>query len=690
MSKRIQMPLRTSMADLKILCGALALGIAALSCGKDSTGPVAPGKPSAVVIVSGDGQTATVGTELSAPVVVRVTDDAGTPVPGQLINFRVVSGNGSVFAGSSLTNAAGEARERWTLGTIVADDQKLEARAVDPTSGEAIVFATFHATAVAGPAASMSRASEDKTGGTAGGPPAVQPAVHIADQYGNSVSGAAVTFAVVSGGGSINGSNQASVPTNASGVATATGWVLGPSVGTNALSASVSGIAGSPISFLATANAGAPATVTISPENVSLLAYNQQLTAVTKDANGNVVTGASLTWISSNPSVATVDENGVVTAISDGTASITATTNGKTGTATVNVLPWTFSSITLGSRHTCALTGSSNTAYCWGLSSFGELGNGTESYSHVPSAVLNVTTYASLDAGNAESCGVRADGSVYCWGLTSPGPRIGNIHSTTPVGVTNGIQTVSVGGGSVCVLSAAGDAKCRGYNQTGQLGDGTTSDRSSLVPVSGGLQFSSIAVGQTTCAVSLNGTAYCWGDNRFGQVGDGTFTQRLTPTAVQGGLVFNAISTSGSHSCGLSTDGTAYCWGNNESGQLGDGTTLGDPNLQGRSTPQPVSTALKFTAVTANGAHTCASTSSGAAYCWGNNDFGQLGNGTLDRRLSPVAVQGGLLFTSISAGGGSTCGVSGGKAYCWGLNDWGQIGDGTRNNRLFPTPVRRP
>ena len=175
-----------------------------------------------------------------------------------------------------------------------------------------------------------------------------------------------------------------------------------------------------------------------------------------------------------------------------------------------------------------------------------------------------------------------------------------------------------------------------------------------------------------TCGVSASGAAYCWGDNVFGQLGDGAATSpwyRPSPAPVAGGLRFTTLSAGVWHTCGVTTDGAAYCWGDNFFGQLGDGTTAG------RTTPVAVAGGLRFAAVTAGSFHTCGLTTSGTAYCWGDNQNGQLGDGTTDRRAAPVPVVGGLRFSTISAGHGHTCGViAGGVAVCWGDNSSGQLG----------------
>jgi hypothetical protein len=125
---------------------------AVLGCQKDPAAPAPHLLAAKIIIVVGDSQAGTVHAALPAPVVVRVLDDSQRPMHGQLVNFVVTSGGGHVFAGSALTDTSGEARELWTLGDT-AGIQHLAARAVDPTTGEAITFAEIVAIAHAGPLA---------------------------------------------------------------------------------------------------------------------------------------------------------------------------------------------------------------------------------------------------------------------------------------------------------------------------------------------------------------------------------------------------------------------------------------------------------------------------------------------------------------------------------------------------------
>jgi len=301
--------------------------------------------------------------------------------------------------------------------------------------------------------------------------------------------------------------------------------------------------------------------------------------------------------------------------------------------------------------------------------------------------------FAAMDQGMSYGCGLTPGGAAFCWGNNAEG-ELGDgttTQRTVPTSVAGGLTftAISAGGQHSCGLDSAGLAYCWGSNVYGQLGDGTTTDRLTPVAVVGGFSYSMIAAGeQYTCGVQAStGLLYCWGRNTNGQLGDGTTADRNTLGPVEGveGLAFGSVSAAiGQHTCAVTTTGAAYCWGRNTNGQLGDGSTTD------RLTPVAVSGGLTFSIVSASAnEHTCGVTTGGQAYCWGWNNFGALGDGTTTTRTSPTAVAGGLTFAAVSGGAnGFTCGlISGGAAYCWGLNNVGQLGDGTTTTRLTPVPV---
>lgn len=268
----------------------LVLGLAGLAA--CDNGPTAAGPPAQLDVVSGNDQQGTVGQELSQPLVVKVLDENGRPVRDQIVNFRVTRGGGTVFAGSATTNRDGVAQERWTLGTV-ADSQRVEARAVDPETGAAIVFATFRAMARAAAAASIAPVQATMTGmpGTAA---ADSAAAVVKDAHGNPVSGVAVTWAVTAGGGSVS---PATSTTNAQGIARAQ-WTLGGSVvAPQTLRASAG--ASMNASFTATAALGAGATLTAvsggGQTSVILTEFGEPLVVEVRQ-NGVLVEGAQVQW----------------------------------------------------------------------------------------------------------------------------------------------------------------------------------------------------------------------------------------------------------------------------------------------------------------------------------------------------------------------------------------------------------
>lgn len=193
-----------------------------------------------------------------------------------------------------------------------------------------------------------------------------------------------------------------------------------------------------------------------------------------------------------------------------------------------------------------------------------------------------------------------------------------------------------------------------------------------------------IAVGRLhSCAVTDAGGVRCWGYSNYGQLGNGApladvaFPEPVVAVGLQG---ITAISSFGDHTCALDDDGTAWCWGANDYGQLGDGTTT--------TSASPVAVVGgPFTAIDAGYAHTCAITQGGGAQCWGHNDYGQLGDDTIDDRSTPASVTGLGDATAISAGRDHTCAVDGGGTLrCWGGDTYGELGNGEPSS-ASRTPV---
>lgn len=326
--------------------------------------------------------------------------------------------------------------------------------------------------------------------------------------------------------------------------------------------------------------------------------------------------------------------------------------------------------------HSCALV-SGGVAWCWGANSDGQLGDGTTSNRAVAVAVSGDLSYDAIRPGSNHTCGISATGAAHCWGGNSHG-QLGNgttTNSSIPMLVSGDLvfSALVAGAGATCGLTTVA-VYCWGDNTYGQLGDGSTTSSSTPVVVSGNLTFTTIATsGYHTCGLTAAGAVYCWGYGSDGQLGNGTTMHSSAPVAVSGGLTFSAIVTGNSHTCGLTADGAAHCWGDNYFGQIGRNDRLTS------TTPVAVSGGRTFIALTLGDWHSCGLTSSGVAYCWGNNFDGQLGNESMGSNFYiPHVVYGGHTFTTLALGGEHTCGLnSSGTIYCWGWNDFGQLGRGT-------------
>ena len=331
--------------------------------------------------------------------------------------------------------------------------------------------------------------------------------------------------------------------------------------------------------------------------------------------------------------------------------------------------------------------------YTWGRNVNGQLGNGTTTDRSSPGTVAGGgTTWCAIAVGYAHTVAIKTDGTLWTWGCNGYG-RLGDGTTTarsSPGTVAGGGTTwcaTSAGGNHTAAIKTDGTLWTWGVNSNGQLGNGTTSNRSSPGTVAGGgTTWCVVSAGNAhTAAVKTDGTLWTWGRNGYGQLGDGTTTDRSSPgTVAGGGSSWCAIAGGFNHRAAIKTDGTLWTWGCNGSGRLGDGT------ITNRSSPGTVAGGgTSWCSVAAAGSHTAAVKTDGTLWTLGGNGNGQLGDGTTSNRSSPGTVAGGGTTWCVVAGGYFyTAAVkTDGTLWTWGYNASGQLGSGSTTSRSSPGTV---
>ncbi len=548
--------------------------------------------------------------------------------------------------------------------------------------------------------------------------------------------------------------------------------------------------------------------VTVSPASATLTTAGatQQFAATAADENGNEVSGASLVWASEDHEVATVDRNGLATAKGSGAVTITATaqdvpghadltvnqaidrlafrteptdatageaidpavqvavldtdggvvedaeiavtlsigTNPEGGTlggsATVNAVNGvaTFSNVWIDAAATGYTLAAATSGTVTGAASQSfDVGPG-------PAAALAFTAQPSnATAGQAVSPAVEvqvrdAFGNL----LTGSTAQVSVSLAANPGGGTlAGSVTVPASGGTAAFADLWIDAAATGYRlqatspsldpdvsaafavvpgPAARLGFRTQPEdsegkeplsptvqveirdefgnavpgASAQVSVSLGSNPRGDALAGTTTVATVDGIASL-PDLSLSLPGNG-YSLLASASGLAGAesdlfdvdITLTQVEAGNRHTCGVTVAGHAYCWGVNDWGQLGVGTQ--DTEVVPHSAPLPVAGELTFAQVAAGDEHTCGVTTADEAYCWGNNSGGQVGRGftSVGGVSTPTAVVGGLSFSRLSTGSFHTCGVTtADEAYCWGGNTFGSIGDGTTTLRSSPVAV---
>jgi uncharacterized protein YjdB len=455
------------------------------------------------------------------------------------------------------------------------------------------------------------------------------------------------------------------------------GIVVGVAPGTANIIATSEGKVGSAPMTISTVPL---ATITVTVASPTLtIGSTTQATAVAEDENGNVLTGRTFTWTTDHSEVATVNAQGVVTAVGRGTATITATSEGKSGNTGIAVGSNVSQVVVALPQSGLSVGYSVQASYTVKDEAGNSLTGQTVTWSSSNSAVATVNQSGVVTGASAGTADIKA--------------TIGGTTGSATIGiVVIKRQSLSAGANHTCAISIDGDAYCWGYNTSGQLGDGTTTDRLSPVRVAGEFKFSAIAAKSgSTYALTSDGRLFCWGSCQRGELA-------LAPRQVQTRRAIYLLGNDVEGNCAIGVGNVGYCWGSNASGQLGPDT--------------PVAGEHSFVDIGSGSYTACAIEAGGAAYCWGTQypgdpssvptlvpggySFKDLAGGSVRfcgltdagttycwTGSAPVAVEGSYVFESISGGWLYTCGITpAGDPYCWGNHPYGQP------NGLIPVSFR--
>ena len=303
------------------------------------------------------------------------------------------------------------------------------------------------------------------------------------------------------------------------------------------------------------------------------------------------------------------------------------------------------------------------------------------------------------------SCFIYSNNQTFCWGNNTGGSLgiggDGNSHMPFPFQILQGaipngvyLTQLTSGGTHTCALASNQEVYCWGNenNRAVQLPRGAIPHGVYLKTITANVYH--------TCGLASNNQAYCWGRNQHGQLGNGATIDQWSPVAVSQGEIPNGvyitqINAGREFTCALASNQETYCWGNNNYGQLGNGTVF-PSTVPSRVVRGAIPNGVYITQIQSAQYFVCALASNRETYCWGNNQNGELGNGDTTNRyvptqIMPGAIPAGVTIQQLSASFGHTCAVaSDNQAYCWGHGAYGRLGNGNKDfahKSLVPTKV---
>ena len=427
-------------------------------------------------------------------------------------------------------------------------------------------------------------------------------------------------------------------------------------------------------------------------------------------AGNSLLPGATVTLAGSSSGTTTTDENGNYTFsdLDQGKYTVTPTLPGfvfnpPSRIAYLNGIDakeFNFSVTSLGKMATTThsiFLRNDGSVRVWGNNSKGQLGNGTTVDSATPAQVSGeLSGITAVAAGNDFTLALKNDGTVWAWGNNDNG-QLGDgstTQRTSPVQVGGlaGMKIVAIAAGfdHAVALKNDGTVWAWGNNSKGQLGNGTTVDSATPVPVGWLSGIITISAGfRYTVALNYDKTVWTWGNNSNGQLGNNTTADSVSPVPVLGLSNVTAISAGYDHTVALINEFTAFSvwtWGNNGNSQLG----ADKATLPYSATPVKVNGLSQVTAIAAGFDHSAVVNNNGTVWAWGNNGNGQLGadKATLADSATPVQVRGLSNIIAIAAGNSDNVALKNdGTVWAWGNNSNGQLGNGTTSESANPAQI---
>jgi alpha-tubulin suppressor-like RCC1 family protein len=337
----------------------------------------------------------------------------------------------------------------------------------------------------------------------------------------------------------------------------------------------------------------------------------------------------------------------------------------------------TWRSVTTGERHTCGIR-TDGTLWCWGAAEYGQLG--VNVVAAATPTQIGTGTWREVSGRGAHTCAIADDRSLWCWGDNGYG-QLGAVAAPGPTRIgTNTWEHVDAGRFHTCAIATDTTLWCWGDNVFGQLGDSTSERRSepTMVDPSARDHWRSVSLGvHHTCGIRDDDSLWCWGEGAYGALADPNLPasqHQLRPNRSRG--AWTAVAVGALHTCAISTERRVRCWGYNASGELGDGTTSSSAlgvDVGG--------TADDWLELVAGAEHMCGRRENAGLYCWGDNRHGQIPSAEIGEITStPVHIAPRFDAWSgvLALGLWHTCLIDeANRLWCAGANGMGQLGRGT-------------